>query len=307
MADVSKFRIQGLTAGTFTPFHENGDLNLPLIDTYVDKLVEDGVRNIFVCGTASEGTHLTIEERKLVAERWVRAGTDKLHNIIVHVGGNNLRESQILARHAQDIGASAISTLPTVFLRPKRIDDLADYLAELGRAAPDLPLYYYHIPSLSGVDLNMEALLDAVSDKVPTFRGMKFTAFDLQDFCRCLVHSNGKYDMLYGNDETIIASLVMGGKGFVGSTYNYTGKLCNKVIDAFNNGNLELARKETFRVQAVVSILKKYGGSISVNKCIMSLTRLDVGPPRLPFKQLSKDQKENLKEDLKNLGFSDLI
>ncbi|XP_077998850.1 N-acetylneuraminate lyase-like [Glandiceps talaboti] len=154
----------------------------------------------------------------------------------------------------------------------------------------------------------MEALLDAVSDKVPTFRGVKFTAFDLQDFCRCLVHSNGKYDMLYGNDESIIASLVMGGTGFIGSTYNYIGRLCNNVIDGFNNGNLELARKETFRVQAVVSVIIKYGGSLSANKFIMSsLTRLDVGPPRLPFKQLSKDQKENLKEDLTNLGFSDLI
>ncbi|XP_077864991.1 N-acetylneuraminate lyase-like [Saccoglossus kowalevskii] len=232
---------------------------------------------------------------------------DKLDNVIVHVGGNNLREAKELAQHAEQIGANAISSLPTVFLRPKNVQALVEYLRELSEAAPTLPLYYYHIPSMSGVNLCMEELLDAIGDSIPTFRGMKYTAADLHDFGRCITHSNGKYDMLYGNDESILAALSFGGKGFVGSTYNYSGKMCNRVIDAFNKRDLETARSEMFKVQAFVSVLKKYGGSVDANKCIMVLSGLDVGPPRLPLIEFTKENRENLQKDLEAVGFFGLI
>lgn len=188
-----------------------------------------------------------------------------------------------------------------------RLENLVEYLKDLSQAAPSLPLYYYHIPSLSGVNLCMEHLLDAVGDKIPSFRGMKFSAPDLHDYGRCLTHSDGKYDMLYGNDESILAALVFGGKGFVGSTYNFSGKICNRIIEAYNNGDLETARKETFKMQAIVSVLKKYGGCADICKCMMVLAGLDVGPPRLPFKEFSLEKQEEVRKALNDVGFFDLI
>lgn len=41
----------------------------------------------FVCGTAGEGTSLTLEERKKVVHKWVQASKGRIE-IIAHIGTN---------------------------------------------------------------------------------------------------------------------------------------------------------------------------------------------------------------------------
>lgn len=47
----------------------------------------------------------------------------------------------------------------------------------------------------------MEEFLDAVGSRLPTLRGIKYSSLDLQQLGRCVVHSGGKYAMLYGCDQ----------------------------------------------------------------------------------------------------------
>ena len=97
-------KIEGLLAAAFTPFHEDGSLNLGLIPALVDKLVNDGLKGIFICGSNGEGPNMTTEERMKVAEEFVKAANRRLL-IIVHVGHSSIAESRILAAHAAEIGA----------------------------------------------------------------------------------------------------------------------------------------------------------------------------------------------------------
>ena len=43
-------KIEGLIAAAFTPFHEDGSLNLGMIPALVDKLLSDGLKGILVGG-----------------------------------------------------------------------------------------------------------------------------------------------------------------------------------------------------------------------------------------------------------------
>ncbi len=52
--------------------------------------------------------------------------------------------------------------------------------------------------------VSMEAFLDVASTRLPTLRGLKFTSKDLFEFGRCVVHSGGRYQIIYGADEVII-------------------------------------------------------------------------------------------------------
>lgn len=49
-----------------------------------------------VNGTAAEHASLTVDERKAIAERWVKEGKGKLERIIIQVGTLNLPDSQTL-------------------------------------------------------------------------------------------------------------------------------------------------------------------------------------------------------------------
>ena len=75
------------------------------------------------------------------------------------------------------------------------------YLQKVGEAAPTTPMYYYHIPSKTGVDLSMEDLVTRATTDLPTFRGLKFTHGDLMQLSRIGEMEGGKYNLMYGQDE----------------------------------------------------------------------------------------------------------
>ncbi|HEX2627555.1 MAG TPA: dihydrodipicolinate synthase family protein, partial [Chitinophagaceae bacterium] len=66
-------KIEGLIAAVFTPFHEDGSLNLEMIPLLVEKLIADGATGIFACGSNGEGPNMTSTERMKVAEAFVKA------------------------------------------------------------------------------------------------------------------------------------------------------------------------------------------------------------------------------------------
>src|SRR5258705_9756499 len=105
-----------------------------------------------------------------------------------------------------------------------------------------MPCDYYHIPVLTGCDCSMYELLQAIDGKIPNFAGIKYTHEDFMDFLSCINFENGKYDMLWGRDENMLAALALGAKGAVGSTFNYAAPLYSRLIEAFNNGDLQTAQ-----------------------------------------------------------------
>ena len=72
----------------------------------------------------------------------------------------------------------------------------------IAEAAPDQAVYFYHIPLLSHVHLSILDLLKQSGDRIPNFAGIKYTHNDLMEFNQCLRFENGKYDILWGWDET---------------------------------------------------------------------------------------------------------
>ena len=81
------------------------------------------------------------------------------------------------------------------------LDSLVLYLQKVGESAPNTPMYYYHIPVMTGVTLSMEDLLARASSELPTLRGLKYTDEDLMQFSRCVAYQGGKYPVVYGRDE----------------------------------------------------------------------------------------------------------
>jgi len=296
-------KIEGLIAAPLTPFDENGDLNLSVVDEYVKHLEKENVKGVFVCGTTGECSLLTLDERKKTAKKWIQAGKDRFDFIIIQVGCSNLKDTQELARHAESEGATAIGLLPTTYFTPKTVDDLVDYVQLVANSAPNTPLFYYHIPFWTHVTFLMEDFLKAAIPKIPTLAGIKFTSINMFDLGRCLVLDKERIQVLFGGDEILISALAMGACATVGGTYNFAGKLHNRIMDAFNKGDMETARTEQYRSQAMVKIYVKYGGHPGIGKAIMRFLGFDLGHARSPNSRLSESQEAALKEELDEIGF----
>ncbi|MDE5971932.1 MAG: dihydrodipicolinate synthase family protein [Muribaculaceae bacterium] len=298
-------KIQGLIDAPFTPFLPDGEVNLEPIPAYAAMLQKNGLKGVFINGSSGEGYMLTDDERKRLAEAWVKAAPEGF-KVIVHVGACCVRSARELAAHAAAIGAWGIGAMAPPFPKIGRVEELVKYIEEIASAAPGLPFYFYHIPAFNGAYLPMVKLLEAVDGRVPNFAGIKYTFESLYEYNQCRLYAGGKFDMLHGQDETILPCLAMGGaRGGIGGTTNYNGRELPAIIDAWNRGDLEAARDHQNFSQEVINVICRYRGNIVGGKRIMKLIGLDLGPNRTPFQNVTDAEEAAMKAELEAIGFFD--
>ncbi|XP_051525778.1 N-acetylneuraminate lyase-like [Myxocyprinus asiaticus] len=303
-------KLTGLVAATFTPLTTEGEINLSVIEPYIDYLIEkQGVKSVFVNGTTGEGCSLTVEERKQLASEWCLQGKGKLEQVIVHVGCMCIKDSQELARHAASIEAHGIAVISPSYFKPTNADALKMFLKEVAACAPDLPFYYYHIPGMTGVSLKAGDVLKGIELMIPSFQGVKYSGTDLRDLGQCVCYSQSQnWSVLYGVDEQLLGALALGVHGAVGSTYNYLGRIVKQMISAFDKGDAIQARDLQFKFMDVITFAMNLGFDVAMNKQVMSeVSGLALGPPRLPLLSCPVSKAQSLAQEIKYLseGHSD--
>lgn len=296
-------KIKGLIDAPFTPFDENGEVNYEVIPAYAAMLAKNGLVGVFINGSSGEGYMLTTEERMKLAEAWV-AAVPQGFKVIVHVGSCCVKDSRLLAQHAQKIGAWGIGAMAPPFPKIGRIEELVKYCEEIASGAPELPFYFYHIPAFNGAFLPMVKFLEAVDGRIPNFAGIKYTFESIYEYNQCRLYKDGKFDMLHGQDETILPELAMGGaQGGIGGTTNYNGRELVGIIDAWKAGDLELARERQNFAQEVINVICHFRGNIVAGKRIMKLIGLDLGKNRTPFQNMTDEEEAQMKKELEEIHF----
>ena len=293
--------LSGLIAAPHTPFRADGSVAFDVIPQQARLLAHNGVRGAFICGTTGEGPSLSSEERRAVAEAWMAAKPANLA-VIVHVGHLCLGDARALATHAQSIGASAVATVAPCFFKPASQAELVGWTAQVAAGAANLPFYYYTIPSVTGVSLSAAEFLAAADGRIPTLAGIKFTFENLMDFQRATAYAGGKYNVLFGRDEILLSGLALGAPGAVGSTYNFASPLYNRIIEAFNRGDVAAARADQMRAVDFIGVLDRHGG-LAAGKAVMKMIGVDCGPVRLPLRALTAADEASLHTALEKIGF----
>ena len=296
-------RLRGLVAATFTPFHPDGSLNLDLIPALVDQLEADGVRGLYIAGSTGEGPSLSADERRAVSAAYVQAARGRLRTV-VQVGHNSLAEARGFAQHAQEIGADAISAMPPSYFKPESTPVLIDSMARVADGARDLPFYYYHIPSLTGVEPDMVELLSLAAERVPSLAGIKFSDTRLHHLQVAQRFDGGSRDVVFGVDEMLLGALAFGVRGAVGSTYCFAAPLYLPLIEHVQRGEIEQAARLQARSGEMVRVISRHCGRSGL-KAVMSLIGLDCGPSRLPQHAVSPEAVEAMRAGLEEIGFFD--
>src|SRR5699024_7912146 len=278
-------KITGLIAAPFTPFNQDKDLNLAVVDKQLKQLLADEVKGVFVGGTTGEAMSLTIDERKVLLEKWIDV-SPKGFKVLAQCGHTTLTACKALARHAQKVGAYGIGAMGPFFYKPASVNELVSFSFEIALSAPELPFYYYHIPSMTQLHFPMIDFLKDASELIPNLAGIKYTHGDLMDFKLCQAFQNHRFDMLYGRDETLICGLALGAMGAIGSTYNYYAPVYQKIIRAWEKKEVIQANELQHKVMQFIQILHRYGGGIVVGKAIMQLIGIDCGLVRPPLKAI---------------------
>ena len=151
-------RIEGVMPALMTPYTSGGAVNVDMVRTLVAHHLEEGAGGFFVCGSTGEGLLLTPDERRLVARTVIETVAGQAP-VIVHVGAVSTNEAVLFAKDAKNAGASAVSSVPPIYYKVG-LEGMMQHIGAIAQAA-ELPTFYYHIPTLTGVEIGAEELVDA--------------------------------------------------------------------------------------------------------------------------------------------------
>ena len=299
-------RLHGLVVAAHTPFQADGSLQLGAVETQAAHFLRQNATIIFAGGTTGECHSLSVEERLALARRWTEVARGTPLRIVIHVGSNSLTDARTLAAQAQELGATAIAAFAPSYFKPRNLDALIACCADIAGAAPELPFYFYDIPSMTGVSLPMTDFIAQAPARIPTLAGLKFTNPDLMTYQFLLRAEGGAWDVPFGVDEHFLGGLVVGARGAVGSGYNFAAPIYQRLMKAFAAGDIDAAREEQFRGAQLVTLLSGVG-YMSAAKAVMEMLGVPVGPARLPHAPLSAEQKQDLRRRLETMGFFEWV
>ena len=290
-----------LVAAPFTPMKADRSVDFNRVKPYYEFLRTKGIDGAFVCGTTGEGASLTGEERKRLLTAWAIArGEDASFRIFAHVGNESPALAADLAKHAQDCGSDAIAIHSPTFFKPRGEDSAVLHAAEIAAASPQLPFYYYHIPSMTGLSLSIPRLIELAKAHIPNFAGVKFTHGDLGEYLDCLNLAGDKLEIFFGRDELLFFGLGAGAAGAVGSTYNFAAPLYRQLIAAYLRGDEEEARRLQMESRRLISRIVCHGG-LAGQKATMALVGFDCGPCRQPLDHINATQIQAIQEAIVSL------
>lgn len=297
----TSLKLHGLVAATHTPFKANGDINPAAIETQVAFLASQNVKMAFITGTTGEASSMQFCERIEIYDAW--AESIKKHDVLVtaHTGSNSVWDAHHLAAHAQKVGFAGTSSLAPSYFKPGNIDRLVECCAYAASGAPDLPYYYYDIPVLTGVGFNPVEFIKRAKIAIPNFAGLKFTNPDLALYCDAL-NFDKELDVPWGVDEWMLGALATGSKGAVGSSFNFAPALYQKLIKAFEEGDMDTAREMQLRSVKMINALASKG-YMGCAKVVMGWHGVDLGPARLPQGNPDEATKTALRDELTAIGF----
>jgi dihydrodipicolinate synthase/N-acetylneuraminate lyase len=158
-----------LYAASVTPLRDGGArVDEDAIEPLARFLAAGGVDGIFALGTTGEGVLLSLNERRLVAERFreARAGA-----LIVHCGAQSTADTAVLAAHAASIGADGVAVIPPPYFALSD-DALADHFAAAAAACAPTPFYLYAFAARSGYPLPV-SVVERVRERAENIAGLK--------------------------------------------------------------------------------------------------------------------------------------
>ena len=135
--------LQGLMAALLTPRSPDGEVDLDALERNADFALSRGVRGVVPCGGTGEYFDLSVSQRQEIVER-LAGVTGGRCPLVVGVGAARISDSVRLARHALDLGASAV-LLPSPHFYHYGDAELLQFFREAAQAIGG-PVLLYNLP-----------------------------------------------------------------------------------------------------------------------------------------------------------------
>jgi len=228
---------KGSIVAIVTPFR-NGEIDEERLRELVEFQIENGTDGIVPCGTTGEASTLDYDEHDRVIEIVVQQAKKRVP-VIAGTGSNSTKEAIEITEHAKRVGADGALLVTPYYNKPTQEGLYRHYKTVAESVA--LPQVLYNVPGRTGVNMLPEtvARLADISNIV----GIKEASGSLQQVSEIISLCGDKIEVLSGDDFITFPIMACGGSGVISVTANIMPKEVAGMVDAFNAGDLEEARR----------------------------------------------------------------
>jgi 4-hydroxy-tetrahydrodipicolinate synthase len=219
-----------------TPFDAEGRLDLDGAARLARWLVDHGNDGLVVCGTTGEAPTLDDAEKR---DLWRAVAEAVTVPVIAGSGSNDTAHSVRMTKAAAEAGAAGILAVCPYYSRPSQAG-IEAHMQAIARAA-DLPVLVYDIPVRTGRKISSEVLVRLHRD-VPNIVAVKDAASDPWASAQLLAAAPD-LELYSGEDRLNLPLLAIGACGFVGVATHWTGRLHQRLLEAFWKGDVATARQ----------------------------------------------------------------
>lgn len=244
--------LKGVFCPTITPFDEQLNPDKKRFIQQCHRVLEEGCHGLAVFGTTGEANSLSVEERMMLLDALVESGIDG-SVIMPGTGCTALTDSVRLSRHAVQLGCSGVLMLPPFYYKNIRTDGLFRAFAEVIERVSEetLKVYLYHIPSVSGVPLDL-SLVERLADTYPNcVVGLKDSSGEWP-YTEALLRSRPAFAAFSGSEEFLRNNLVAGGSGTITAMANVNASAIRAAYDGFNKDNGEELQLAITRCRKII-------------------------------------------------------
>ena len=244
--------------------------------------VENKTAGISPCGTTGESPTLTHEEHKKIVKIVVEEAKGRIH-VMAGAGSNSTAEAIELAKFAKEVGADSVLSICPYYNKPVQRGVYAhfDSIAK----SVNIPVMLYNVPGRTGINMSPETVYEL--SKLDNIKGIKEASGNIEQVCNILNLCGENIDVLSGDDALLLPMMSVGAKGVVSVTANFMAKEVAELIENFNAGKIEEARKMHNKLYRLSQAMFIETNPVPV-KAVMSMLGRIENNVRLPLVQLSE-------------------
>ncbi|GER93050.1 4-hydroxy-tetrahydrodipicolinate synthase [hot springs metagenome] len=284
---------KGSIVAIVTPF-KKGKFDEKAYGDLIEWHIKQGTHGIVPCGTTGEASTLGFEEHYRVIEVAVKAANKKIP-VIAGTGANSTDEAIEITKKAKKLGADGALLVTPYYNKPTQEGIYRHYKAVAD--AVKIPIILYNVPGRTAV--NMLPSTVARLTECKNIVGIKEATGDMKQASELIRLCGDRLAVLSGDDFTTLPLLALGGHGAISVTANIAPKDSADMYNAWVNGDIAKARELHYKLEPLNSAMFIETNPIPVKTALAMMGKIRE-EFRLPLCEMSKANKEKLKEVLKN-------
>lgn len=287
---------KGSIVALATPMLNNGDIDYPQLEAFIDFHVQEGTQAIVIAGTTGESATLSPTEHCDLLNKSYEIINQRLP-MIAGTGANSTAEAIELTKCAASSRAEAALLVSPYYNKPTQKGLVLHHQAIA--SAVNIPQILYNVPGRTACDMQADTVAELA--KVGNIVGIKEATGSMERLADIKRQVDDQFALLTGDDSTTCEFILNGGHGAISVTANVVPAKMSKMCQLALDGNATEAQAADAEIAELHRLLFIESNPIPVKWAIsqMGFGELNM---RLPMTVLDEQYQQPLKQALVSTG-----